>query len=386
MELLRILLIHNRYRWSGGEETTVERLHAALENAGQDVCRLEVTNPHSTATSLKSLALAPWNHIARRRISSAIEESSPHVVHVHNTWFSLSPTVFRASTAHQIPTVTTIQNYRLVCPEAHLYRDGHPCTACVGGFPFPGIKYRCYRDSAILSAISGFTTMLHKELGSWQSIDRVHVPARFAREILEAGPFDASKFVVFPNAVPDPGGRKVRPSQSSRVLFVGRLSHEKGLDRILHAWQRSRARGLTLTIAGEGPAMKEWRMLAPGDVEFLGRLGSDEVKNLMLKARALVFPSRWFEVCPMVIVEGLAAGLPVIGHDLGAITELIDFGAPNTLVHPDDDRGWDRALAEIANDKLVDELGAKARAAYERRHTIPSWVDAHVKMYREAGA
>jgi glycosyltransferase involved in cell wall biosynthesis len=246
------------------------------------------------------------------------------------------------------------------------------------------MRYRCYRDSAVQSALSALTTILNARLGTWRSIDRVHVPSAFARQMLEAGPFAASQFVVFPNAAPDPGERTSPPSASDRILFVGRLSEEKGLDLILRAWSRRTPDALRLVVVGEGPASTRWMAEAIPGVEFRGWMEPGDVMALMLESRALVFPSRWFEGCPMVIVEALAAGLPVISHDLGAMTELLDFAAPRSLVRPGDEAGWDEAIGMLRDDGLVDGLGAESRAAYLSRHTPRIWTDSHVRLYEEA--
>ena len=234
------------------------------------------------------------------------------------------------------------------------------------------------------TAVVAFTTGLNERLGTWKSIHRVHVPSGFARQTLASGPFDASQFLVFPNAVADPGERAKPPSVSDRILFVGRLSEEKGLDLILRAWKRQEPKMLKLTVVGEGPASSRWMTEPIPNVEFRGWLPSGEVTALMLDSRALVFPSRWFEVCPMVIVEALAAGLPVIGHDLGAVPEMLDFAAPRSLVSPEDEAAWDAVLKMLGDDGLVDELGALSRSAYLGRHTPGIWTESHLKMYREA--
>jgi len=355
-----------------------------LRSRGHDVLVVELPNPEGIVTSLGSLAVSPFNPLTYVRTKESISTFAPDIVHVHNTWFSLSSSVIAAARATKVPVVTTLQNYRTVCPQAHLYRDGAPCTACVGGWPWPGVKYRCYRGSSALSALVGISTSVSNQLGLWQYMAGVHVPSDFAKSMLVRGVFTSEQLVSFPNAVEDPFPRPFEPSESREIVFVGRLSQEKGLDLILRSWERVKPRALTLTVIGDGPAAHEWWELAGSDVTFVGRVPPEQVVGRLLKARALLFPSRWFEVCPMVIVEALASGLPVFGHDLGATAELLNHSRSDVLVDPSDPSSWDRTIERLQDDALIDRLGRQARAAYLARHTLETWHEEHLRMYQTA--
>ena len=377
-------MVHSRYRWAGGEEATVERQVRMLRSRGHVVATYEVRNPVSSGSSMAALLVAPWNPKQFLRVKALIGEFSPDLVHVHNLWFSITPSAISACRALSVPVVATIQNYRTVCPEAHLFRNLKPCTDCLGKFPLPGIRHSCYRDSAALTGINGIATQVNSWTGNWEAIDRVHVPSDFARAVLERGPLNSSQLVSFPNAVPDPGPRPMEPSQSKEVLFVGRLAPEKGLDLILEAWRRRSPQGLQLTVLGDGPERIELEADAPEGVRFLGTVSVAEVTRRLLSARALLFPSKWFEVCPMVIVEGLSAGVPILGHDLGAISELLDHSAPESLVSPTRRSGWDEALDLIDDGQTMDRLGLESREAFLARHTFDAWYGSHMDLYSAA--
>ena len=355
-----------------------------LRSRGHDVLLVELPNPEGFLSTLGSLAVSPFNPLTYVRTKESISDFAPDIVHVHNTWFSLSTSVIAAARTTNTPVVTTIQNYRTVCPQAHLYRDGAPCTDCVGGWPRPGVKYRCYRGSSVLSALVGVSTSVSNQLGIWKYIAGVHVPSDFAKSMLIRGVFASEQVVSFPNAVEDPFPRPRDPSESPEVVFVGRLSPEKGLDLVLRSWDRVHPNALTLTVIGDGPAGHELRELAGPGVTFLGRVPPEQVIGRLLGARALLFPSRWFEVCPMVIVEALASGLPVFGHDLGATAELLDHSGPDVLVDPSDPSSWDRTIEKLRDDALMDRLGRQARSAYLARHTLDTWHEEHLKMYLSA--
>ena len=146
---LRVLQIHNRYREPGGEDAVAAAEADLLRGCGHAVIEHHVTNPSGGVAAAASLAAAPWNPASAREMRRAIRESAPDVAHLHNTWFTLSPSVLGALSGAGVPVVMTLHNYRLVCANALLFREGRPCRDCVGRSPWPGVRHRCYHDSIV---------------------------------------------------------------------------------------------------------------------------------------------------------------------------------------------------------------------------------------------
>ena len=368
---MRVLQIHSRYREYGGEERVVETDARLLREAGHEVRTFEVPNPSGGVAAAASLAASSWNVRQARRARHLIEAWRPDVAHVHNTWFSLSPSVPAAARSTGLPVVHTIHNYRPLCVNAKLFRDGAPCYDCVGSrAPLKGVALGCYRGSRALSAAVLSAELAQRASGTWRKADLITVQSERHRELLSEGGFDLP-VEVLPWTTHDPGARRAPPSQSGEVLFLGRLEPEvKGVEMIVRAWNRARAEGLlpglSLTVVGTGELLGSPAIEGRG-IRALGWLEQDELDRRMLSARALLFPSTWEETFGLVAIEGFAAGLPVLGSDIGGIRDTVGRLDPGCLVAtgPDAEEAWAEALGLLADDAWVDRKGAEARALFE---------------------
>src|SRR5215207_2908686 len=146
---MRVLQLHTRYREPGGEDRVLAAEAELLRSAGHEVEQVLAENPESAAATATALLRSPWNGASRRAVERAVAAFRPDVAHVHNTWFALSPSVVAALGAAAVPTVMTVHNYRLMCVNGMFLRNGRPCTDCLGRVPWPGVRHRCYRGSAI---------------------------------------------------------------------------------------------------------------------------------------------------------------------------------------------------------------------------------------------
>jgi glycosyltransferase involved in cell wall biosynthesis len=260
----------------------------------------------------------------------------------------------------------TLHNYRLLCANAMLFREGRVCEDCIGTSPWRAVPHRCYRNSMFASAVAATAIDIPRRLGVWDDVDLFISLTEFARERFVAGGLPATKLLVKPNFVDDPGPRPNLPSTSNTVLFVGRLSTEKGVRTLLEAWHSSDLAGLELLVVGDGPLREELESTAPRGVRFAGRVAPERVSELMLRSRGMVFPSVWYEGQPMVLLEALAAGLPVVASDIGGIPETV--AGHSVLVAPGDRTSWTRALERLADAEWVDSASAANRAVYESRY------------------
>ena len=366
---MRILQLHTRYRQRGGEDAVVETEAELLRAAGHEVITHLAENPSDGLAAARSFAAAPWNPLAARRVQQDAARRSPDVVHVHNTWFALTPSVLGPLRELGLPVVATLHNYRLVCAAATLFRDGAPCTDCVGSHPGHAVRHGCYRGSSLQSAVAAGSIALQAARGTWhRDVDRFLALTEFGRRQFIEGGLPADRLEVKSNSVADPGPRHRPPSASRRVVFLGRLSEEKGLGVLLEAWRRA-ASSLELVVVGTGPMGDTLRASAPAGVRFLGSLSPEQVRSLLLEARALVFPSVWFEGQGLVALEAAAARLPVLLSDLGAMTELFAPHAHNLLMAPGDPSAVAAAIARLEDDAFVDTHGELTRRCYEERYT-----------------
>jgi glycosyltransferase involved in cell wall biosynthesis len=364
---VRILQLHTQYRQPGGEDAVVRAEAELLRRSGHEVVQYQVQNPPGASGAIGSLVLSPWNPLQVRRVEGLAKQVRPDVAHIHNTWYAQSPAVVWALHRSGIPTVMTLHNYRLICANGQLFRDGAPCEDCVGASPWQGVLHRCYRDSAVLSVPAAGTIALHDRLRTWtRAVDRFLVLNEFARERFVRGGLPSDRIEVKPNFVPDPGPRTCPASASGTVLYVGRLSSEKGVELLVDAWRQIGDCPLELVVVGDGPLLERLRRRPPPRLRFLGQLPVEEVRMQMLKARALVLPSVWYEGQPMAVLEALAAGLPVVGSDIGGVPELLAPLGREWLAASGEVSSWVAALRTLVHGEWVEMASARARELYEQ--------------------
>ena len=378
---MNIVQFHTRYRHAGGEDGVLDAEAQVLRAGGHHVEQVLFANPTAALPAARALVAAPWNPAAASRAMASIA-GDPDLIHIHNTWFAAGPAAIRA--LHGVaPVVITLHNFRIACANALFFRDGHPCMDCLGTAGWAGIRHKCYRDSALASAAVSITSAVQRRTGIWErDVDGVIAHSQFTADVFAASGVPMGLIHLSDNFTPDPGARSAPPSTSTDVVVVSRLSPEKGVDRIVTAWTHSRTE-LRLVIVGDGPDKERLQAIKDHRIEFVGRKTPAEVKQIMLGGRALMFPSRWFESQPLVLLESLAAGLVPFASDHPPIRWVLGALGARTSV-PDDEEAWSAAIDAAEDDELVDELGQAARDLYLARFTPTSAVARLERIYDAA--
>ncbi|TAJ99411.1 MAG: glycosyltransferase family 1 protein [Chloroflexota bacterium] len=390
----RVLQVHTRYRQPGGEDQVVDAERVLLETAGVDVGQVifdnaDLRESRSLAGDLMLAASAIWSRSATRRVRVAIKASRPQVVHVHNTFPAASPSVYTAAAAEGIPVVQTLHNYRMVCPAATTFRGGRACTDCVGkAIAIPAVIHACVRDSHSQSAAAAATLAIHRGLGTFaRRIDLYLALTAFQRDLLVAGGLPAARVRVVPNFLePDPGDRA---DGRAGIVFVGRLSPEKGLITLLDA---AALVPRLVRVIGDGPLRAAVEAAAAdAKVDYVGHLDRPAVHAAMGRALAVVVPSIWFEGFPIVLAEAFATGTPVIASRIGSLAELVEDGRTGLLAEPGDATGLADRL-RWARDHPTDmrRMGQHARKRYESAYTgsthLAALQDAYAAVARDGRA
>lgn len=384
---MNVVVVHNHYQQPGGEDQVFAAESALLEEAGISVTRYAVHNDSLTGKGGVALAMdAVWSATQYRELRSLFRRVRPDIVHVHNTLPIISPAVYDAAREENGAVVQTLHNYRLMCPSGLLFRDGAPCEACVGkAVQWPAIKHACYRGSRRASGVVAASNALHRLRRTYlRKVDRFIALTEFAKERFVAGGLPETRIRVKPNFVaPDPGPGRGR---GAYALFVGRLSHEKGLDVLLQAWCRIGSK-LPLRIVGDGPMAQEvdrWAAAIDG-VSVLGRLASAEVRDQMKDASVLVAPSMSYETFGLVAVEALAVGTPVIASRLGALAEVVAHRRTGLLFKAGDSLDLEAAIQWVLeNPAAYDVMRAEARNEYLAKYTAERNLVELLGIYRQA--
>ena len=383
---MKVLMVHNRYQQRGGEDAVVDAEARLLAANGIDVQRFDADNDAITGLVTKiqvSLGQFGLPTAAQSRFKSALSEFQPDVVHVHNWFPTLSPSLFNICSRENVPVVHTLHNYRLLCVNATLFRDGKVCEDCINTtFRTPGIIHSCYRGSAAGSAVATAGMLTHWSIGTWrQSIDRFVALTEFARHKLVEGGLPADKVVVKPNFIdPDPGAGTGR---GGYFLFVGRLTEEKGLRVLLECWRHGQDLP-KLKIAGTGPLENEVRaaVATMHNVEWLGARSSEEVLGLMADASALLCPSQWYEGMPRVVIESLAVGTPIIASSIGCYPEIIVEGETGSLFPTGDAIALRSRLRDLLQRNSLCSMRDNARRCFQSNYTGDKNFSLLLNVYR----
>jgi glycosyltransferase involved in cell wall biosynthesis len=381
---MRILQIHNAYREPGGEDAVVHSDQEILRDAGHDVLTLISQNPEGRLLATAALGLSPWNPLAHARVTRTVSEYNPDIVHVHNVWFSLSGAALHAARCGTAPVVMTLHNYRMMCAGGALFRAGHSCTDCIGTTALHGLQHKCYRQSFLASAASVASVGLHKAINTWgRTVDHFLALTEFSKsKFVETG-IEPERISVRGNVVSDPGPRALRPSESAKVVYVGRVSEDKGLCVLMDAWARARPEDLELVIVGDGPMRNELPAADPSDsIRYLGPLANSQARKLINSARALVFPSLLFENQPMSLLEAMAAATPIIASDGGGIPETLANGRGGWLSPAGDVDAWASRLADLGDAAAVDDMSFRARSLYEERYSPAIGLQTLLAVYK----
>jgi glycosyltransferase involved in cell wall biosynthesis len=378
-----VLLVHERYQQRAGEDTVFDAERGLLERMGHRVDVLLVDNDAipddlGIGQKVRLAAETVWSGRAARVVSRRLAARPADIVHVHNTFPLLSPSIYGAARSSGAAVVQTIHNYRSVCPAATLFRDGQPCEDCVGRLvPWPSVVHGCYRGSSIQTLPVAAMLTRQNVTGSWRQVDALIALTEFAAAKLAEGGLPADRLHVKANFVwPDPGPRS---GAGDGYVIVGRLSSEKGIDTVVAAVPMLPP-GVVVRLVGDGPEGQ--RVAAAADrlaaLQPMGRLEPPEVQTELRRSRALIFPSLVYEGMPMAILEAFASGVPVIAARRGAAAALVEHGVTGLLFEPGDPAGLAAqvAWAETHPGEL-EQFGRAARERFVRGYTAEA---SHVRL------
>ena len=376
---MRVLVAHNRYQQKGGEDAVVASEIQLLRSKGVLVEEYYADNSGIGNGGIKAAAGALWSGKSFSELSDIISSTSPDIVHFHNTFPVMSPSVYWAASRWRVPVVQTLHNFRLLCASALFFRNGEVCEDCLGRLPVKAIAHGCYRGSRSASAAVVSMLALHRALSTYEKKVSAYIALNeFCRRKFVEGGLPARKIHVKPNFIDDP---MIVPRRQDGFLYVGRISREKGVETLASAVPLTP--GLKLVVAGTGPEMGRFQGLE--SITIAGHVEQRDVFRLMAEAVALVVPSSCYEGFPRTIVEAFACGLPVIASKTGSLAEIVTHAENGLLVEPGNARELSEAMIWAAgNPAEMIRMGRNAREKYEREFTSDRNFETLMKIYRAA--
>lgn len=390
---MKVLLTHNYYSSeipSGENQVLIAEKDLLLKN-GNHIKEFSRNNDEIKHSGIQGKILGalstPWNQKMVTMIRNKVEQSKPDIVHVHNTFPLISPAIFHAI-GKRAARVLTLHNYRLFCPAAIPMRDGKICTECLDRrSSLPSMIHGCYRNSRVATLPLSFSVSLHQALGTWtKQVDAFICLSEFQRELMIEAGLPREKVHVKPNFYP--GNPAVVPwaERKPYVVFVGRLTAEKGVVNLLRAWQAWGTEAPELRLVGAGELRPELERMGKGlPVRFLGQLPAEQAQAEIANARLQILPSEWFEGFPMVVREAFAFGTPAAVSNIGPLPSIVEHGKSGIVFQPANPQSL---LQEVCSTwetpGLLERLGKGARAEFESKYTEEANYATLMEIYRKA--
>jgi glycosyltransferase involved in cell wall biosynthesis len=305
----------------------------------------------------------------KHEILRIIDRFAPEIVHIHNAYPSLGPSVILAAHERGIPIVMTVHNMRLRCPNGLMFTQGSLCRRCESGMYTNAVIHRCFPTTKQASAYAG-ALWIHRFIMRLENrVARFIAPSDFIRRRLIDWKIAPDRVEMIRNFTHAPQTAAAGRG-GTYGMFVGRLSVEKGADVLLGALRR--AGDPPFRIVGDGPARSALERKAHDlrlkNTTFMGRRTPDALVDLLSGARYVALPSVWEENAPLVALEALAAGRPLIVSDIGGLPELVESGSGVVAR-----RGDPNDLADKIH-LLMDNDDACARASHRATAFAHRWL------------
>lgn len=378
---MRVVNVHNRHAGPGGMEVLFEAITRLLRSRGDEVIVVEKDNKdiHGMAGKLAAFGSMIYSPSAKRAMRALLREHRPDVVHVHNLYPQLSPSILDACREEDVPVVMSVQDYKLTCPTAQHLRNGAVCEKCIGGHEQWCAIHNCRgsRAMSVAYAIRNAATRVSRKIHD--GVDAYLCCSNFVADQITKGGYPIDRIHTLYNFadLPDAPPRK---GPGEYVSYVGRISPEKGLDVLIAA---ARIAGVPVKIAGDPSPMPELQQNLPPNVEFVGALKRDQIPSFLSNARMLVVPSIWYEAFGIVCAEAMAYRLPVVASETGGLPEVVSHGVTGLCVPPKDPARLADAILNLWNDpSRAAAMGEAGREKALREYTPEVYYRGLTAAYR----
>jgi glycosyltransferase involved in cell wall biosynthesis len=383
---VKVYQIYNEQRSRlSGERAVVDATMQLLTQNGHE-SRLIMKSSRDLEDSLIKRASAFWSGIynfgAYYEMRHLLKQDRPDVVHVHSVYPMFSPSVLAACRQAGVPVVMTVHNHSLTCPTSFHLHKGRICEDCVGGHEYHCVLKNC-RNNILESCAYALRSAVAR-ICRWfpENVNVLIVLTPFGKgRLLQAG-FREDQIAVVPNPT-SVAETAARLSSGEYVGFAGRVSPEKGVDIFLAA--AARMPNIPFKVAGDGPVISEMRARAPGNVEFLGRLGVDDLLAFYRQSRMLVAPSLWFEPFGMVVVDAMALGVPVVASRIGGLPYLVEDGVNGSMFDPGDPEDLVQKVRRLWEDpELCNRMGLAGQRKVAQQYSQRVYYENLMTVYQGA--
>lgn len=387
---MRILICHNYYRSSApsGEDAVAENEINLLREHGHEVLTYSKYNDDLDDSSLlKKITIAKdtiWSTDTYNELSVFLKQNKPDIVHFHSIFPQISPSAYKACYDAGVPVIHTLHNFRSICPGALLQRDEKVCELCLHGSILNSLRYKCYRNSLLATGTLTATIVYNRFVGSYINYVSQYIAlTNFAASRLIMGKIPEHLISIKPNFLPVSTNAGL--GKGNYAVYVGRLSIEKGVKTLFSAWKDI---DMKLKVIGDGPLMNELKSLPANElknIEFCGYLDRDTILDIVSNAVFQLVPSEWYEGFPMVLLEAFSCGTPVIGSDIGSISEIVEDGKTGFKFIPGNIESLKNTIQKaLSNETKLIEMRSTTRDVFDKKYSKKISYDILMKIYNKA--
>ena len=391
MRRLRILQIFSRYIHFGGEESSVSRIGDALQEKHVLVNFMGSTED-LLSDGLASKVALPFrvfhNFQTVERLRQVQKSGNFDLWQIHNALPGLSPSVYQTAFDLKVPVVHYLHNYRMGCTNGFFLNHGQPCERCLGGNFWPAFQTACWRNSRLISGFMGLILRRVRSVGTFQNVAAWVALSQAQRSKHIAMGIPQDRIHVVPHFY-EPKGAPIPPCPNGNVLFLGRLSPEKGVDHLLRAWKLVQSKGRKLIIAGDGPEKErlqnQARELGLADVEFVGFLDREQQRAVWAKTAFSVIPSIWSEPFPLTFLESWTQDRTFVANRLGAMAEVVTEGKDGLLAEPFSSESLSSKIQQLINQpELCTMMGSAGKGRILNEFNRELWLSRINAVYQTA--
>ena len=385
---MKVLIVHNEYGAYSGEEAAVDALRSVLTERGHEAFLYTRGSREIESMRLgktRAFLCGIYNPVSRRAMRGAIAEHRPDVIHIHNLFPFISPSILPECRKAGVPVVMTVHNYRLICPSGLHLRNGEACTECRGGREYRCVFRNCESDffKSLGYALRGLAARL---LGLYRRNVSVYVAlTNFQKDRLTREGYPSDRIMVIPNIhrPAGEGAQEMEQGPGMCVGYVGRVSREKGVHVLLKA--AGALPDIPFMVAGRRGRMPELVRSAPANVEFLGHLDRDALRAFYRKIRILAAPSICWEAFPLSLPEAMHQGVPVVCSRIGGLPEIVSDGRTGLLFEPGDSDELARKIDFLwGRPDLCKKMGAAGREKALREYAPQAYYEKLKSVYKVA--
>ncbi|WP_454442380.1 glycosyltransferase family 4 protein [Vibrio bathopelagicus] len=396
---MKVLVVNKFFFLKGGAETVFFQEREMLMERGFSVIDFSMVHNdnlvsdysasfvdnvdyHSNATLLSALKTAirfVHNTEACEKLSELIATEQPDIVHFHNIYHQLTPSIIKVAKQAGCKTVLTAHDTKIACPSYTMYRDGHTCEACLQGSVFNALRYRCQQGSLFKSGLLVVEALYQSLAQNYQSLDVIVSPSQFLANIIRRK-LPNNRIEVIVNGI-DENVDQQDVADHRYFLYLGRLSQEKGVATMVAAYELSN-QSIPLKIAGTGP-LADSLSGKQSKVEWLGFKTGQALHLLIKQASAVIVPSECYENCSMSVLEAMSYGKPIIGANIGGIPEQVRDGKEGRLFESGNAHDLACVMNEFAiRPELTKYYGEQARQRLESRYSLTAHHQQLVDLYQ----